>query len=242
MAYLFLLAIVPLAHGQILNAQFSSGAIRLVDGSVGNGSWASDVYNHPLGFQEVGGLGFANSGGGARSQKFGPLDFLRGYEAFGDYRTTRIETYEILNPYYNPDRPEGLFNQRVLGTGVRIIREGDYVAVPSLNLRAAPGTAPAPFRLTLFDAGGGSAYWDITPGTVPGQFQSFGIFATSLVGELDWSAINQFSIAGLGGTQPFHMAFDQFTIIPEPHEYLLVFGCALLATALWRRRTRPANL
>ena len=56
--------------------------------------------------------------------------------------------------------------------------------------------------------------------------------------EMDWTQVNRISIGGDGDGDPFHAAFDtmSLSVIPEPSEYIALFGIGLAAFAVVRKR------
>jgi hypothetical protein len=212
-------------------SQFSPGQLPLIDTSAGvNGSWHGDIYQNGGGFQEVGGLGLATGDGIAYSQTFGPVDVTNGHGTLGDHTTTT----QPPNPFYDPSRPIGPFNQPLLPPVTTTVS-----IHASIGLTAGIGLSPLSFRVTLYDTSGGSSSWTVSPTTAIGQFGQFFATETAFSGNLDWSHVDQFSISGVGGNQSFHAAFDGLGVstsaVPEPSSVGVAVGLALLTFAGWRK-------
>jgi hypothetical protein len=212
---------------------FSPGQLPLIDESAAvNGSWHGDIYQNGAGFQEVGGLGLATSSGIAYSPTFGPVDVTQGTGSLGD---KTIVVPGTPNPFYDPTRPIGPFNEPFsTPPSTTTVSIHAFVAIS-----AGPGLSPESFRLTLYDTSGGSSSWTVSLSGPIGQFVTTRTMESGFTGNLDWTHVDQFSISGTGGNQPFHVALDGLDVlnapVPEPASVGVVVGLALLAFVGWRK-------
>ena len=225
-------AIVSVSGQFSFHSGFSPGQLPLIDEGAGvNGTWSGDIYQNGAGFQEVGGLSLATGTGIALSQTFGPIDATGGHGSFGLFQTT----IEDPNPYYDPSRPVGTFNQPFLPP-----RTVTTAVHARLSIRYASGeNPPNGFSIRLYDSLGGSSKWDVPPSntsTVPGLFVTGYGNESVFVGDLDWTSINRFGISGLGESDSFHTAFDSFALntVPEPPGTVALAGLCLIGFCLFR--------
>ena len=119
---------------------------------------------------------------------------------------------------------------------------------PWVSVRSRPSTTPPhSWTLTLYDHHGGSSSW--TPDLSDlSQVQNFSTVIAEDIefsGNLDWSAITQFSLSGNGGNSPFHTTFTTLQLaVPEPVSTSAFIGVLLVGfAAIWQRRgnRKPAS-
>lgn len=201
-------------------------------------SFGGDIYSSPNGWQEIGGVSKVVMPSTAYSGQFkNALDLPENF--LYDTRTWGVKYRTVPNPAYDPSRPIGIFNPGppTIDVPYTVQTGGTAFFTQKLDLLWAQGeNIGSKWRLTLYDKSGSSAYYDFG-GDSPGAFRYTSFLGKDAVGTLDWNTVNQFSISGVGDG-PFHAAFDELRLgaVPEPKEWAIVSGIALLGFGILRRQ------
>jgi len=214
-----------------------------IDFTVGNGSWAGDLYDNSGGFLEIGGLGGADKNGGLMVS-FDPIDVTEGFGEFFESRT-ETEVVQIENPSFDPSRPEGPFNERNSFQTVTLAT-GRPIGF-SMSIRCASGIDDTQtINISLLSSSNGESY-DLKP--FYADYLSVGQFRTFFQGDRDYAAMNSSlidwtSVDGLmlsvDQHPGFYVALDyiefQYSIVPEPRNISVLVGFFLISWMSGRRR------
>lgn len=239
MKKLFILSLCAFSttFAQVITMNFANPAS--LDPSLGDGSFALDIYRTPQGVFEIGGLGLATSSGGLKTRDGSPIDATLGYGEFGDFRETTTITETYPNPDFDPNRPVGPFNPGPATlTRTRTVNTGRVIRPPIFSVFGAPGIGSEPWVFTIYDSSGGTYTHTIQPVTAPGVFQSYRDILLDNDPDFDWTSIVAIGITGDGSDDPFHAGFRSVALVPvpEPSTYAAIFSGGLLLFAAIRRK------